>query len=389
MDCLQAQAIISEAIDRSPVDAAVLEAAKEHCRACPDCAGYIRALNDVKRAPLPEPPADLADRIMAAVRAEAETAAAPVVATDDTPEMLAESVALAAALEGALDAPAATDLVAEQPGAETPSAADVAVAMATAAASRPAGQLAGRISVGNEAHDRRRTYAMLGTAAAVLVIVGAVSALGIMRLVGGGSQSASTGTVASMQLAPAASEVAKTATQDAAAGAAPTAPAAATTATAGYVVFGGIVYERVGPSSATVGSVPNVGTIRLAYSADKTPTLRTVYASDPKTAIYIPGDSQVLDSFTIVTRTFAGKTYAMHARDITALGSWPQLPLGMQTPTSADGSPVFTSDSASTTGTPVFHRLGSTSAQGIAIAPGTLSADPAGGNPNWTWWQPL
>ena len=34
MDCLTAQSLISEAIDREPLDAARLAEAKEHCRTC-------------------------------------------------------------------------------------------------------------------------------------------------------------------------------------------------------------------------------------------------------------------------------------------------------------------------------------------------------------------
>ena len=64
MDCIQAQAVVSETLDGSPVDAAVLEAAKAHCRECAQCAQYVRALSAVRRAVPPAPPADLADRIM-------------------------------------------------------------------------------------------------------------------------------------------------------------------------------------------------------------------------------------------------------------------------------------------------------------------------------------
>ncbi len=71
MDCIQAQSVVSETLDGSPVDAAVLEAAKAHCRECEQCTQYVRTLSAVRRATPPAPPADLADRIMTAIRAEA------------------------------------------------------------------------------------------------------------------------------------------------------------------------------------------------------------------------------------------------------------------------------------------------------------------------------
>ena len=76
MDCLDAQAAISEALDGATSDASALDAAKQHCRECAECAAFVRALTVVKRAGLPEPPAGLTDRVMAAVRAEAAAASA-------------------------------------------------------------------------------------------------------------------------------------------------------------------------------------------------------------------------------------------------------------------------------------------------------------------------
>ena len=77
MDCNEAQSVISDALDGVTQDAATLEDAKQHCRDCHDCTEFVRALNLVKRAPLPEPPADLVERAMAGVRAEAAFQRAP------------------------------------------------------------------------------------------------------------------------------------------------------------------------------------------------------------------------------------------------------------------------------------------------------------------------
>ncbi len=41
MDCLQAQTILSEAIDGA-VDSDALSEARAHCEGCPECATFIR-----------------------------------------------------------------------------------------------------------------------------------------------------------------------------------------------------------------------------------------------------------------------------------------------------------------------------------------------------------
>ena len=384
MDCIQAQAIISEAVDHSPIDAAVLEAAKEHCRTCPECGAYVRALNDVKRAPLPAPPMDLADRIIEAVRAEARASrsAADVAASAADGAQFGTRVG---APDGTSELPAADAGTQALAGAQP----DIAPSVST----RHATPISGGMSVGRSALDRRRTYAWLGAAAVVLVAVGVLGALGVMRLVGGGSRSTSLTT-----------EMASTAPAEpkmAASGQAPEAdltggqsgaarvPSAASSATAGeYVVLSGIVFQHSGPADLAVDQIPTIGTMRLASSPTQTATMRTVYAKDAAHRIYIADDSQVLQSFDVVTRDYQGITYLLRARDISALGTWPQLPADIQAPTSPDGSPVFTLDSRATSSTPVYHRTGSTAKQGIAIPPNTPAPDPASGNPNWTWWAP-
>jgi hypothetical protein len=386
VDCIQAQAIISEAIDRSPVDAAVLEMAKEHCRTCPSCAVYVRALNEVKSAPLPAPPADLADRIVAAVRAEAE--ANVHAESEPTPEGETRATEIEAVeLESAPQWQSVPD-------ASVPAVAELRPHVAPLVTEIPVAEIASRVSVGSSPLDRRRTYAWLGAAAVVLVAVGVLGALGVMKLVGTGSRTA----VQTSQMAA----TAPAEPQASAGGAAPqtestteragvaAVPSTVATAPAGeYVVLAGIAYLHSGPADLTVAQVPNVGTMRLAFSSGKTPTMRTVYAKDAKQRIYIQDDSQVLQSFDVVTRTYQGVTYSLRARDIDTLGTWPQMPVDIQTPTSPNGSPVFALDSESTSSAPVYHRTGSSAKQGIAIPPNTPPPDPAAGNPSWTWWMPL
>jgi hypothetical protein len=96
----------------------------------------------------------------------------------------------------------------------------------------------------------------------------------------------------------------------------------------------------------------------------------------------------VLQSFDVVTRTYQGTTYSLRSTTLQSIGAWPTLPAGIQTPASADGSPYFVLDSGATSDTPVYHRVGATARQGIAIPPNTMPPDTANGNPYWTWWAP-
>ena len=40
-------------------------------------------------------------------------------------------------------------------------------------------------------------------------------------------------------------------------------------------------------------------------------------------------------------------------------------------------------------GVQTYTATGVPQTQGFAIAPGTPATDPAGSNPNWTWWEPM
>ena len=76
MDCIHAQRMVSAALDGDAVDAAELEAAKDHCRECSECVRFVHALAVAKRVGSPTPPADLSDRIIAAVAADLDSRAA-------------------------------------------------------------------------------------------------------------------------------------------------------------------------------------------------------------------------------------------------------------------------------------------------------------------------
>ena len=329
MDCIQAQSIISEALDRSPVDAALLEEAKAHCRDCPQCGQYVRALNALRHASPPRAPSGLADRITATIRAEAaaqQQASADVAGSAAAAAVLAGTLGAAEAgarVEGAgaaADAPsvAAVD-VTETAGRREDASLDSVprdVAPAHAASTDSA-----RLSVGRGPVDRRRLVAWGSAAAVLLVVLGVTGALGIMQLVGddGGTRTASED--AAMSAAPEA--VAPKATADAGAGSGAGATSVAPPNQTGpsttpnlYVVYDGYAYVLQGPATQSKSGLKDAGKVRMTFDATAPPVPRSVYTGGEADTVYIENDDGELQRFATVNRSYLGKVYRLQsARD--------------------------------------------------------------------------
>lgn len=368
MDCIEAQRVISETLDRAPVDATMLESAKTHCRACEQCGAYVRALNAIRRAPLPDPPSDLPDRIMAAVRAETIAA-----------EQQAADLSEQAAANVAEDEPVAEDAPVESAEKAEPSLVSFIQSATT------------RLSVGRSPNDQRMIIAWGSAAAVLLVLVSVGGALGILRLVNGGSN------VESSQAPPAAPlqvDASKSAWSDNSAPRGAAAPQAesAPLAAESYLVVSARAYVNAGAAADVERSgLRSIGQAQVALQPGTSATAVTVLAGSEPGVVYVEGDAGGLLHFTEVTRSYKNVIYRLQSAGITSYRGWPTIPAGIPRPepeNSADGSPAFALDGTDDTGTPVYHRVGSDWRLGIAIPPNTPSPDPAAGNPNWTWWTP-
>lgn len=353
MNCIEAQAAISAALDHAPVEATVIDEAKAHCKTCPDCGSFVRALAAAKRAPLPEPPADLPDRIMVAIRAEALAAERAATARSTVPaEPKPESVT----------APRSTRGTAALLG------------------------LANRIL----APKNRRQLAIWGSAAAVLLVVAGVATVNGIHLITGGAPATTArlavetrdGYGAAPNAAPeSADSAAKAGTEAAVGGMAATGPS--------FVTIGGLAYRLSGPASTTTNQLTRIGLVNTAMASGGTPTNRTVFAGAEASPVFIEDDAGSLYSFDAVVRTFRGVTYQQQSASIPGFGEWPSLPSQIAAPTSPDGSPTFVEVGPNEAGVKVYRLAASDVSNGIGIAPGTGQGDPAGGNPNWTWWTPV
>lgn len=350
MDCLHAQSLISEALDRAPVDADALEQAKQHCRSCPECGAFVSALAAIQRTPAPEPPAELAGRIM-------------------------DTLAIEIARERALQS-------------RTP--ADEAIAAAAAAHAQD------RSSEPIPLRDRltdpraRRSLALWGSVAAVVLLAAGFGAVAGVRQI-----TAPTESRTAMQYG----------TEDQIAGTAPEAnllaePApeagdgaqdksATVQAAPGFIMVNGDVYRFTTVESTAVAGMSRIGTTRSALDAGGTAASHDVFAVAGQTRVFVrrTTDDSLL-AFEPVTRAFRGITYQLQSAEIAAFGDWPTLPATIPQPAQEDGGPTFTYVDVDSNGTKIYRLTSSAPAQGIAVAPGTQSPDPAGGNPGWTWWTP-
>lgn len=347
MECNEAQALVSAALDKEPLDAAGLQAAKEHCRTCESCNAFVRTLAAVQRQPWPEPPSDLPDRIIARIRAEAAT----------------ERVAAETA-----------------PTSVTPAETDT-------------GRRLDPRAIWHDPKKRAAAAAWMSAAAVVLVTAGIATYAGVRQiLVPPLASEAPREVVVLDSASPESSSQpysgAGAATQQPGASVAGT----ATTASTGYIAVNGMVYRYAGlVQGIDPAALRRIGSANTALDAATDPPAPVdVLASPDLTRVFVSKEqSATVYAFDRVTRLYGQVVYVLRSGDIARFGEWPSLPADIPQPQAPDGSPTFTPDGQDAAGVTVYRRTGSSADSGIAIAPGTPASDPAAGNPGWTWWEPL
>ena len=347
---MRAQELISEALDRAPLEAATLSEAKEHCRECPECAAFVRAMLAVQRAEPPAIPADLIERTMSKVEAESVRAqsnvsrAVPGVSTQE---------------------PLPDD--------------------ATAGSSRPArtwAELAGRALE----PQHRRALVIWASAAAVIFVAAGVGAVAGVRTILIPQRSATY--VYEGATESGVTDSSGRATQQDQLATAPSAEAGATEPAPSLITMDGTAYRLTGAASGVdATSLETLGTTRSALDSGGAARTREVLGTVPSASVYVDGEDGLL-AFERITRTYGGRVYVLQSREINEFGEWPSLPAGINEPTSASGAPSFEQDGTDDFGTPVYRLRASSAEDGIAIAPNPPSPDPVAGTPSWTWWAP-
>jgi len=360
MECLTAQGIISEAVDREATDAIQLAEAKAHCKACPTCTGFVRTLMLSQNAPLPQPPAELVDRVMQAVRAEDEQARVAAVALAAT--ALASTGEESAVDEGELGAPPTLDAGIDTP---EPKASPFVTVRRWALGLTP---------------QERLTWA---SAAVIFVAaIGIGTATGVKLLTARPSlTTADTASTAAKYGA-----VADGTTAAPEFGASAAAPTAQASPAGSYITVNGVVFILSGPSTIATEGLKPAGSSTTGLGTGTGPAPHAVFSATDPDRIYVADANKQMLAFDRVARTYAGATYQLMSAELSDYGQWPTLPSNITAPTAEDGSPTFVPLAEDPPGTRIYRLATSGPEVGIAVAPGTGTSDPAAGNPNWTWW---
>lgn len=350
MDCARAQETLSAAVDRE-AGAEELAAAKTHSASCRRCAAFLDALAGISAAEPPRAPADLPDRILAVVAEEAHCS---------------EEERLLASLD-----------IAEEP-------------------SRRLGF---------------RRSGMPGLAwplVAVCLATGALSAFVVVRSFG--ERQWAERERASLHSPPygaqgpgeAGTGIQGPTGQDAAAGHAvnETPETAADGALAlrsdpatapPYVSHDGRVWKWTRTTRIDASELTTVGAVVTARDSGQRATSWPAYKREGESdSLYVGRPDGSCDRFLLVVRTLNGHRFALtNGATLERYGIWPGLPPGMGEPVRTDGSPGFVPGGSDDASVPVFASAGHRAEEGFAVGPGTAGRDPAAGNPNWTWWEPL
>lgn len=335
MDCIRTQATVSALHDGERVTDENAEAARAHCDECEQCRAFRADLGALSGLPMPAAPPELVDRIMVAVA----------------------SIASERAQEAEGLVPPASETGVSDPE-----------------------EVAPRLEwfTGNV---RWGTFGAIGVAAAALVL---------FLIIGTGRPPARNATD---QAAVATSEgassfVAPQATSGAAK--AVPAPTPAPTRAPDYLTFSGRAYTPGPLLSDSAVATQSVGTVSTAFGGTGAPTEIPAYRSplaDGSIVVKGPDGSRLYEP---VTRMLNSVKYQLVAGNaVERFGVWPELPPRFPVPTSPDGSPTFTVAGGDALGVQTYTAKDVPQSRGFAVAPGTPATDPAGSNPNWTWWEPL
>jgi len=362
MNCIEAQALISAAHDGESVLDTELAAARAHCKKCAECKAFTDGLRYLDLLPVPPAPEGLAARIMEAV--------APLAEERDEIRLIEAERA------------EADSVGSELPEPETPEAPIVPETFELPAPA-PSDDRAGRLAW----FTGPIRWATLGAGTAL-----AATALVAFVVAGmGGPGTPETATRSTAENAPGIDMTFGSGTQDRGGTTAPStaAPAPAPAKAPDYVLYKEYVYAPGALLADSNTATPTIGALSTAFASPGAATSVPVYRSPLTDGSIVVRGPDGLRVYTPVIRMMSSVKFQLTSgKAIDRFGVWPVLPDRFPAPTSSAGTPSFVSAGIDALGVAVYAATGRPITEGFAVAPGTTSADPAGGNPNWTWWAP-
>ena len=355
MECLRAAELLMAEHDGERVDAQDLAHAHEHCASCGECMALTALVSRLEALPPLRAPQDLVERVIT-----------------QSSEVAADIREARAAHEALLALGATVD----EPGAQT------------ATPSR------GGLRIVPQWWGPR--FTMAAAAAAVVLLALGVGTVGVLGMIG--SQAGDEdGTLmvesAATEEADEAAEGDGTADGDYTLASPPAGDASVSSARAAapsYVVLDNRVWVLVEVPSAGPSALSTAGVVSSSLGTDGEVTEHTSYVSPDGSMLWVAADDGGFMAFAPVVRTMGLATYALTTdADIPWFGTWPTLPSRFAAPTSAEGAPTFMLYGFDDRNLNVFIPPGGRVEDGFALQPGTPADDPAAGNPNWTWWEPV
>jgi hypothetical protein len=359
MNCIEAQALVSAAHDGEPISDTELAAARAHCATCEECTAFVAGMKYLDVLPVPPAPEGLTARVMEAV--------APL-ATERAELRLIEAERAEADSVGTESPDPASE-----PEPEPAPAVEPATYFPAAA---PGGRLVWFTGPIRWATLGAAT-ALAATALVAFVVVGLGHGGTPQRTVAAGAESTAT---LDLTYGGASQK----------SGSAPAVPQTAAPAQApDYVLYKDFVYSPGALLADANTATPTIGTLSTAFASGGAPQQVTVYKSPLTDGSVVVKGPDGLRLYSPVIRMLTSVRYQLTSgKAIDHFGVWPVLPARFPVPTDAAGTPSFVTAGTDALGVGVFSATGRPVTEGFAIAPGTATSDPAGGNPNWTWWAP-
>lgn len=362
MNCIEAQALISAAHDGELVPDTELAAARVHCTACEECAAFAAGMQYLDVLPVAPAPEGLTARIMEAI--------APLAA--ERAEVRIIEAERAEADSVGLEAP--------EPESEPAHEGDLAPSFEPVT---PAPAAEGGRFIWFTGPIRWATLgaatALAATALVAFVVLGIGGGAAPQRSATGAAESTATDLTfgdGGQQLGtnPAASSGV---------------PKAAPAQAPDYVLYNDFVYAPGALLADANSATPTIGNLSTAFASGGAPQPVTVYRSPLTDGSIVVKGPDGLRLYAPVIRMLTSVKYQLTSgKPIDHFGIWAVLPERFPAPTNSAGTPSFVTAGTDALGVEVFSATGRPVTEGFAVAPGTAGSDPAGGNPNWTWWAP-
>jgi hypothetical protein len=354
MDCVQASEILSTSHDGANAEATQVAEAHRHCETCVSCSAFRETLSRLESLPAPSAPDALVSRLVS------------------------------------LGAEAAADIRESEIAAR-------ALAEAGFSAASP-----GVAGASGRAHGRSRLlperwtprFTAYAAAAAVLLVTLGAGGVAVVGLLGANRATDTEMMSLESPLPPAGDDQTDGAFraqgfEDAASSAAADAEYQAQTAPS-YVVYDRTVWRLDATADAAPSTLPTSGVVTSSLGTAGEAAEHTAYLAADGETLWVAADGGSYLLFSRVVRTLGLTRYALRSdTDLARFGLWPALPARYTSPQSPDGSPTFMASGFDDSGRSVYIPFDGRIEDGFALAPGTPPDDPAAGNPNWTWWEPL